>query len=145
MDLASTIEELAAFYNKKKDPLIEAAVKTAVKTAKAQEPTPPAECEVSENRECKKSRYIPVAIKRSVYRKAGGQCTYVDSESGKRCSETTHLEVDHVMPFAMGGETLASNLRIRCSAHNKQWAKDVYGVKFVKDQIQGKRPKVSGN
>ena len=133
MDLASTIEELAAFYNKRKDPLVEAPAKVV---AKKEQSTPPAECGVKEKTETKKSRYIPSAIKREVYRKAGGQCTYVDSESGKRCSETRYLEVDHVRPFASGGETSPSNLRIRCSAHNKLWAKDVYGAKFMKEKIQ---------
>ncbi len=139
IDLASTIEELAAFYNKKKDPLVETPAKTAEKTKK-EKTTPPAECAVTENTESKKSRYIPAAMKRDLYRKAGGQCTYIDSESGKRCSETTHLEVDHVTPFAAGGETSTANLRVRCSAHNKLWAKDVYGAQFIKEKIRSSKP-----
>lgn len=118
--------------------LVEVHSKTATKGVPS---TPPAEWEVIEKTESKKSRYIPAAIKRNVYRKAGGQCTYMHAESGNRCSETRHLELDHVTPFATGGETSASNLRLRCSAHNKLWAKDVYGAEFIKEKIKSKNHK----
>jgi 5-methylcytosine-specific restriction endonuclease McrA len=68
-----------------------------------------------------RSRYIPKALKRSVFEKAGGQCEFKDTESGRRCACRSFLQVDHIIPLALGGTTSAENLRILCQAHN-QWA-----------------------
>jgi hypothetical protein len=40
------------------------------------------------------TRHIPEAIKRAVYERAGGQCTFED-ERGRRCSSKRVLEFDH--------------------------------------------------
>jgi 5-methylcytosine-specific restriction endonuclease McrA len=71
--------------------------------------------------EASRSRYIPGALKRSTFQKADGQCEYMDTESGRRCSCRTFLQVDHIVPLALGGTTESDNLRILCQAHN-QWA-----------------------
>jgi len=45
------------------------------------------------------SRHIPDAIKREVFERDGGRCTFTD-EHGRRCAETGALEFDHRDGFA---------------------------------------------
>ncbi len=66
-----------------------------------------------------RSRYIPVAVRREVWRRDNGCCSYVDPHSGRRCGSRYRLEIDHVVPFALGGATELWNLRIRCRAHHR--------------------------
>lgn len=62
-------------------------------------------------------RNIPAEIKRQVWHRDQGQCTF--TVQGKRCCSKYGLEFDHRIPFAMGGETTAENLRLRCRTHNQ--------------------------
>ena len=66
-----------------------------------------------------RSRYIPVAVKREVWRRDQGCCSYVDPHSGRRCGSRYRLEIDHIVPFALGGASELSNLRLSCGAHHK--------------------------
>ncbi|MDE0221994.1 MAG: HNH endonuclease, partial [Spirochaetaceae bacterium] len=66
-----------------------------------------------------RSRYIPAAVRREVWRRDQGCCTYVDPHSGRRCGSRYRLEIDHIKPFALGGATELSNVRLRCRAHHK--------------------------
>ncbi len=58
------------------------------------------------------SRYIPAAVKRLVWARDAGQCTFVGTHG--RCSERGFLEFHHMVPFAAGGETTEVNLTLRC-------------------------------
>lgn len=62
------------------------------------------------------SRYIPAAVRREVWTRDGGQCTFMGLE--RRCAERSFLEFHHVIPFAAGGATTEDNLQLRCRAHN---------------------------
>ena len=66
-----------------------------------------------------RSRYIPSAVRREVWRRDNGCCSYVDPHSGRRCGSRYRLEIDHIVPFALGGATEPLNLRLRCKAHHK--------------------------
>ena len=66
-----------------------------------------------------RSRYIPVAVKREVWRRDQGCCSYVDRHSGRRCGSRYRLEIDHIVPFALGGGAEPANLRVRCHAHHR--------------------------
>ena len=48
-------------------------------------------------------RSIPVAVKREVWRRDQGCCTYVDRHTGRRCGSRFFLELDHIVPVALGG------------------------------------------
>jgi 5-methylcytosine-specific restriction endonuclease McrA len=72
------------------------------------------------------SRRITTAARRSVFERDGNRCTYV-SPDGNRCNATAFLELDHIIPHARGGRTAPENLRIRCRAHNRLWAEQVFG------------------
>jgi len=72
------------------------------------------------------SRHIPADIKRVVWQRDNGQCAFNGSRG--RCAETGFLEYHHVVPFAQGGETSATNLELRCRAHNQYEADLWFGV-----------------
>jgi hypothetical protein len=57
------------------------------------------------------SRYIPNAVKREVWKRDGGRCTFVGPD-GRRCSETKGLHHGHRTAHAKGGPTTASNLHL---------------------------------
>ncbi len=57
-----------------------------------------------------RSRYIPAVVRREVWRRDQGCCSYVDPHSGRRCGSRYRLEIDHIVPFALGGPAESSNL-----------------------------------
>ena len=67
----------------------------------------------------RRSRYIPAPVRREVWCRDGGCCSYVDPYSGRRCGSRFLLELDHIVPFALGGSAEPGNLRLRCSAHHR--------------------------
>ncbi len=79
-------------------------------------------------------RGIPKALRRLVWERDGGRCTFVGS-SGHRCEATRQLELDHIVPVAKGGRTTYDNLRLLCRAHNQFEAERVFG----KDHVQSRR------
>ena len=76
------------------------------------------------------SRHIASRVKRAVWRRDKGQCTYV-SDTGKRCESRWDLEFDHELEYARGGEASAANIRLRCRAHNQHGAEQTYGAGFM--------------
>jgi hypothetical protein len=78
------------------------------------------------------SRYIPAAVKRSVWSRDEGQCTFVGTRG--RCTERGFLEFHHLVPFAAGGETSAGNLTLRCRAHNQFEAERFFGPLLAREE-----------
>jgi 5-methylcytosine-specific restriction endonuclease McrA len=70
------------------------------------------------------------AVRREVFERDGEQCTFV-SDSGDRCPSRTLLELDHVDARALGGGDDATNLRVRCRAHNRLHAEEVFGKEHI--------------
>ena len=64
-------------------------------------------------------RSIPTAVKREVWRRDLGCCTYVDPHTGRRCGSRFFLEIDHIVPVARGGAAEPANLRLRCAGHHR--------------------------
>jgi len=55
--------------------------------------------------------YIPTFLRRLVIRRAGGRCEYCGlSQAGQEAT----FHIDHVIPVAAGGETVAENLALAC-------------------------------
>jgi 5-methylcytosine-specific restriction endonuclease McrA len=81
------------------------------------------------------SRYIPPAVRDQVYARDKGRCTFMGA-NGKRCGATWDLEIDHVIPFARGGDNSPGNLRLLCRKHNYYQAERVYGRGFMKNYIK---------
>ena len=76
------------------------------------------------------TRYIPAGVKREVWKRDEGCCSFVGSD-GKRCGSRWDVEVDHIKPFARGGQSTTDNLRLVCRAHNGLLAERVFGKGFV--------------
>ena len=66
-----------------------------------------------------RSRAIPAAARRQVWERDRGCCSYVDQASGRRCGSRHLLEIDHVVPYALGGSAEPDNLRLLCAAHHR--------------------------
>jgi len=79
------------------------------------------------------SRHVSPEVKRTVWIRDQGQCTY-KSASGRRCEAREDLQFDHVKEFARGGETTVDNTRLRCPGHNKHTAEPTYGAGFMKQK-----------
>lgn len=58
------------------------------------------------------------------------RCTLV-SKSGRRCTGSAFLEMDHAQSRAQGGSGEATNLHIRCHAHNQFRAGRMFGEEHV--------------
>ena len=95
------------------------------KFAKTDRPRP---CRPSEH-----ARHIPADVKRAVWERDGGRCTFM-SESGHRCEARTRLEYDHVEAVAQGGHATVQGLRLRCRAHNQLEAERAFGRDFMNAQ-----------
>jgi len=80
---------------------------------------------VSEN-----PRHIPAEVRRAVWERDGGQCTFV-SEAGHRCPARSQLEYDHVEPVARRGRATVEGMRLRCRAHNQFGAERIFGAGFM--------------
>ena len=78
-------------------------------------------------------RHIPAAVKRAVWERDHGRCTFV-SEQGERCPAHSMLEFDHADPVARGGRSTVENLRLRCRAHNQFAAERMFGAGFMKEK-----------
>ncbi len=79
------------------------------------------------------SRYMPAEIRRMVWQRDGGRCTFA-SDKGHRCGARSRLEFDHTQPFARGGQATPSGLRLRCRAHNQLAAERAYGAEFIRQK-----------
>ena len=79
----------------------------------------------------KRSRHIPLAVRDEVYVRDGGRCTFIGT-NGRRCEETKHLQVDHIVPFAKGGANSTENLRLLCFKHNQLAAEREFGEDHMK-------------
>ena len=89
-------------------------------------------------RSAAKARYVPAEVRREVWQRDGGQCTF-QSDAGKRCEARTRLEFDHIQEFARGGATCTSQLRLRCRAHNQYTAELTYGAEFMRNKRENAR------
>jgi 5-methylcytosine-specific restriction endonuclease McrA len=78
----------------------------------------------------RRGRYIRAAVRRAVWERDGGRCTYVEA-TGQRCRECGALEFDHVDPYARGGPSTVQNLRLRCAVHNALTAEQEFGREFM--------------
>ena len=64
-------------------------------------------------------RHIPAAVRRHVWQRDGGRCCYRDPLTGRRCTSSHLLQIDHLLPVAQGGGADPLNLQILCFAHHR--------------------------
>src|SRR5882672_4395520 len=77
-----------------------------------------------------RNRYVPARVRRAVWERDGGQCTFVGA-SGHRCESRRFLEFDHIDPVARGGRATVEGMRLRCRAHNQYEAERTFGAGFM--------------
>jgi len=71
-------------------------------------------------------RGIAAPVKRAVWVRDGGQCTYRTSD-GRRCPERHRLEYHHDDAYGFGGDRGMENIRLLCKAHNLYMARMDFG------------------
>lgn len=76
--------------------------------------------------ETKRSRYIPRAIRRKAFERAGFQCQFI-AVNGHRCQSRHQLEVNHIKAFSKGGTHDLDSLNILCKNHNLYYTKKTHG------------------
>ena len=81
-------------------------------------------------KEAPKGRTISAAVRRDVFLRDGGRCTFT-TETGKRCDAKSRLELHHIIPFAQGGPSTVTNLTLACRGHNNFEARRVFGDDFM--------------
>lgn len=86
------------------------------------------------------SRHIPAAVKRAVWERDQGRCTFIGS-NGVRCTERGRLEFDHIRPHGDGGTATLDNVRLLCRCHNQYEAQQFFGMWHSED---GGQPAVGG-
>ena len=74
---------------------------------------------IHSSRESPRRRHIPAAVRRHIWHRDGGRCCYRDPLSGRRCTSSHLLQIDHLLPVAEGGGPEPSNLALRCFAHHR--------------------------
>jgi len=83
-----------------------------------------------------RSRHIPAAVRREVWRRDDGRCAFVGASG--RCRETGFLEYHHVVPYADDGPPTAGNIELRCRAHNAYEAQRWFGS--TEDEVRETSP-----
>ena len=76
------------------------------------------------------SRHIPAAVRRVVWARDGGQCTFRGAAG--RCTERGCLEFHHVVSYAAGGPPTVENIVLRCRSHNQYEASQEFPL-FVRE------------
>jgi hypothetical protein len=75
-------------------------------------------------------RYVPAAVKRAVWERDQGRCTWPMGD-GEVCGSTHRLEFDHDLEVALGGKPTIGNVRLLCKSHNLMKAEQHLGRTFV--------------
>ncbi len=73
---------------------------------------------------------IPAAVQRAVWARDADRCSW-PLDSGGCCGSTHRLELDHVVPWARGGESTVANLRVVCHRHNRLAERQAFGERTV--------------
>jgi hypothetical protein len=116
--------DVATIFEKALRVLVEQVKKERFATGRKARPVAPGDADASA------SRHIPDAIKREVYERDGGRCTFAGKD-GRRCAETGALEFDHRDGFARARVHRADRIRLLCRAHNQHVAEQMYGRAFM--------------
>jgi hypothetical protein len=89
-------------------------------------------------RPAKGQRTVPAQVRRAVWERDDGRCTFV-SEAGKRRPSCRGLEFDHLDSVARGGDATVAGIRLRCRAHNQYAAECTFGVAFMQEKREQAR------
>ncbi len=65
------------------------------------------------------SRHIPNHIRKEIWQRDQGKCTYTNPLTNKTCDSTHLIQLEHILPFAKGGAHTLQNLTLHCANHNQ--------------------------
>lgn len=77
------------------------------------------------------SRSIPSNLRRQIWKRDNSKCT--------NCGSKYALQVDHIVPVAMGGDSSPENLRLLCRSCNQRSAINVFGVDKMSNHMDSPR------
>ena len=141
-DMARVLERALEAYLEKNDPRKrqERREKRAAQRALAEAGTVTAEAVAGDDAHRTKARCraIPTSVRDRLLIRAGHRCEYRGSD-GLRCSERSRLEIDHIVPWGLGGTSREENLRVKCCAHNRLHADRCFGAEFMDHKIESAR------
>ncbi|MBI4061651.1 MAG: HNH endonuclease, partial [Elusimicrobia bacterium] len=84
-------------------------------------------------------REIPSALRDAVWRRDEGRCVFRSSD-GRVCGARAGLQIDHVVPWALGGASSdLRNLRLLCRAHNVLEARRIFGGAAIDAAVARRR------
>ena len=89
------------------------------------------------------TRHIPAALRREVFERDGGLCTFV-GRGGKRCGARARLQFHHREPWARSREHSLENLALLCGAHNQYLADLEFGRGWMLARRAGRAPTLPG-
>jgi 5-methylcytosine-specific restriction endonuclease McrA len=84
-------------------------------------------------------RSVPASLRKKVWARDMGKCTFMDALTGKKCESQFRIHIDHIKPWAMGGESTMKNLRLLCAQHNNLQALHLFGKKKMAQYVGGRR------
>ena len=122
---AALIAHLAAEHAKRSDPVARAE-RRAAKPAKM-----PQRFSATEDVTPPGPTPLPRAVRDAVLAKAGGACEFADPLTGARCGSRVRIEVDHIVPKALGGSDEPTNLNCLCAVHNRLRAEQELGPRWA--------------
>jgi hypothetical protein len=77
------------------------------------------------------SRHVPAPVRRAVWERDDGRCTFVDAR-GRRCKARDRLEFQHHgTPYGRRGDHSMATVRIMCRTHNQLQAELDNGTKKI--------------
>ncbi len=74
---------------------------------------------------------LPAGLRRAVLRRSDYTCEFVDRDTGRVCGSRYQIEVDHIVPRALGGTDAMENLRCLCRVHNLAMAEKELGEELM--------------
>jgi 5-methylcytosine-specific restriction endonuclease McrA len=100
--------------------------KGAVEPSRTRKAAPRDQQGASASQARKRRDPVPAVVRREVWKRDGGRCTW-QAADGRRCGSTWKLELDHIVPVALGGRSTVENLRVCCASHNRLHAEQIFG------------------
>ena len=86
-----------------------------------------------------RTRHIPASVRREVYERDGGRCTFEDPLTGRRCGTQQLLTYEHLEPFARGGSHSIESITLRCAGHNRLAADRAFGRDIMDQRVEQSR------
>jgi 5-methylcytosine-specific restriction endonuclease McrA len=77
------------------------------------------------------TRFIPEKIKRKIWQRDQGRCTFMSPITKQKCRSQFQLQIDHIVPLSLNGSNQEDNLRLICSNHNKLLATQILGKRVM--------------